>query len=133
MNSPSQRRSREIDIKQYVNETAKPAANENSYMFPIGTRPADSPRKRIAMPSNSVPSQVRDIPIFPARRPSPKSPSSDNEVETEGLSKVAVDPIRTWCDALVRCAETSMVSILRPLANETLNATMAPVKAVIDP
>ena len=71
--------------------------------------------------------------MLPARRPSPRSTPSETEVETDGSSRVAVDPLRTWCDALVRCAETSMVSILRPLANETLNATIAPVKAVIDP
>jgi hypothetical protein len=43
------------------------------------------------------------------------------------------DSFRTWCEALVRCADTSIVSILRPFANEMLNATIAPVKAVIDP
>ena len=102
-------------------------------MFPSGHRPAESPREVIAKPNKIVPSQVSAMPIFPARRPSPRSPATETEVETAGLIKVSVEPIRTWCEAVVRCAEVSKASSLRPLASEMLKATIEPVNAVIAP
>ena len=60
-------------------------------------------KKYTAPPSSKVVNHINDIPMFPARLPAPDS----TDVETDGLSKVNVEPSRAVAETeVVRIAES---------------------------
>jgi hypothetical protein len=69
MKSPSQRRSRRVDIARKTPRIPSAAVIENSYMLPHGTRPAQTPRRTTPRRSVKKESQVRAMPTLAARRP----------------------------------------------------------------
>ena len=124
-NSPSQRRSRRVDITKNTARTPHAELMENSYMLPQGTRPAHKPRSTRATVNSPSESHVKDIPTLASLRPGSTVPADSDR------SRTATPPLAAPTRTASARAATAAVDRRRPLAKEAAKRTIAMVKVTM--